>query len=109
MNACVSIRGHLAAAALVIAAASFAAPAAADDVVLRWNEVAQQTVAEAIPLSQSRSMAIAQTAVLNAATAADAEGPAASVDAASRLAAFQANSTRSPAPFRVLTNRPCAS
>jgi PAP2 superfamily len=87
MNACVSIRRHLAAAALVIAAASFAAPAAADDAVLHWNEIAQQTVAEAIPLSQSRSMAIAQTALLNAATAADAEGAAASVDAAVMTAA----------------------
>ena len=82
MTARHSIQTCLAGAVLLIATALAVAPAAADDVVLRWNEIAQQTVAEAIPLSQSRSMAIAQTAVLNAAAAADAEGPAASVDAA---------------------------
>lgn len=87
MKTRVFIRKHMAVAALVIAAASLPGPAAADDAVLRWNEIAQRTVAEAIPLSQSRSMAITQTAVLNAATVAHAEGAAASVDAAVMTAA----------------------
>lgn len=78
--------------ATVLLALSWAAAAAEPaDVVLQWNEIAQQTVAPANPLAQSRGMAITQLAVLDALKAAQAAGaPPSSFDAAVMTAAHDA-------------------
>src|SRR5262245_4808108 len=65
----------LGAAALIVAscAASFAGEAS---VVLRWNELAQRTVAAANPNTQSSTVAIMHLAILDAVAAARRSGAA---------------------------------
>jgi hypothetical protein len=83
-------------AGLLLTFAWSSASAQAQNAVLEWNEIARQTVAAENPLLQSRSMAMTQLAVLDAATAvggggkslhATAIAPPASVEAAVMTAA----------------------
>src|SRR6266540_3389373 len=85
-------------AALVVATCSAAAAEPAD-VVLQWNEIAQNAVAPTNPYIQSRSMAITQLAILNAitdATITKDAGPPVSPDAAVIAAARDVLSSLHP-------------
>jgi hypothetical protein len=91
----ISARAIGAASLILLAAAAPAADSA--DSVLRWNEIAQKTVAAADPLAQSRSMAITQLAVLDALKAAQAAGaPPSSFDAAVMTAAHDSLAALQP-------------
>ncbi len=87
--------------AFVVAFSGIAAAADTEDVVLYWNEIEQQTVAKVNPLMQSRSMAITQTAVLEAVTKA-ASVPGASPDAAAMVAAHDTLAALHPDGAEVL-------
>ena len=84
--------------ATILLALSWGAAAAEPiDTVLQWNEIAQQTVAPANPLVQSRTMAITQLAVLDALKAAQAAAaPPSSFDAAVMTAAHDALAALQP-------------
>jgi hypothetical protein len=89
------------------------ATARADDIVLRWNEIAAQTATATSPFNQSRVAAIVQLAVFEAVNAitgeyepylnpATAAAPGASVEAAVIIAAHQVMTTYFPAAAAAL-------
>jgi hypothetical protein len=96
--------------AIVFVAGTISGPAAAraDDVVLRWNQIAARTATATSPFNQSRVAAIVQLAVFEAVNAVTGEyepylnpptqpSPGASVDAAVTIAAHNVLTTYFPA------------
>jgi len=99
-----SVRALLRLSMLVLLAGMVPGRAAADDIVLKWNEIAARTVTATNPFNQARIMAITQLAVFEAVNAVTGDyepylatptpaSPGASADAAAIVAAH-----------RVLTN-----
>ena len=94
---------------LVTALVSSASTAGADDIVLRWNEIAARTATATSPFNQARVGAIVQLAVFEAVNAITGEYESylnppidapegASVDAAVTIAAHRVLTTYFPAP-----------
>jgi hypothetical protein len=98
---------------LVVGLVSGPATARADDIVLRWNEIAAQTATATSPFNQSRVAAIVQLAVFEAVNAitgkfesylnpAPVAAPGASVQAAVTIAAHNVMTSYFPAAAGVL-------
>jgi hypothetical protein len=103
------------ASAIVLVAGVVSGPATAraDDIVLRWNQIAAQTATATTPFNQSRVAAIVQLAVFEAVNAITgqyepylnprtAPAPGASVEAAVTVAAHTVMTTYFPAAAAVL-------
>ena len=108
-------RSVLRVSAIVLVAGLISGPATAraDDIVLRWNEIAAQTATATNPFNQSRIAAIVQLAVFEAVNAitgeyepylnpATAPSPGASVEAAVTIAAHKVMTTYFPAAAAAL-------
>ena len=121
MNSAISIfrkvvsRSVLRVSAIVLVTSLISGPATAraDDIVLRWNEIAARTATTTSPFNQSRVAAIVQLAVFEAVNAitedyepylnpATVAPPGASVDAAVTIAAHRVLTTYFPAAAAAL-------
>lgn len=100
-------------AVMMLFVGAAARTAAADDLVLKWNDIAARTAVATNPFNQARIMAIAQLAVFEAVNAVTGEyepylnpptaaAPGASVDAAVVTAAHRVLTTYFSAPATVL-------
>jgi hypothetical protein len=99
---------RLSAAVILVGLVSGPAPASAQDIVLKWNDIAARTATATSPFNQARVMAIVQLSVFEAVNAITADyepylseppvgAPGASVDAAVIAAAHGALTTYFPA------------